>query len=206
MTDDELDQRVRESILAEDIDTSRVERAVRGQIQTGRLHVRGWAVAAAAVIAMVLAAGLSYRTFLKEQTPPLCIAAAQDHEREIVKGDPRRWLSGVSEIQSLAEKQGVPSSAIAALATTGYRLERGRLCLLERQVFLHLVFTRDGREYSVYLRPRGPESTFSHSVHEVGIDGDNLAYFETSRLTAVFVGHQPGASPLAFAQAGAQLL
>jgi hypothetical protein len=196
MTDDELDQRVRAGVLAEQVDTSRVELAVRSRI--GQRHVPGWAVAAAAVIAMVAASALSYRTFHKEQTPPICVAAAQDHQREIVNGEPRPWLLDRSAIASLAEKQGVPASAVAALDTTGYRLERGRLCFLKKQIFLHLVYTKDGRELSVYLRP--PTGLFNDSVR-----GDEaLAYFETNRVTAVFVSH--GADALAFARAGARVL
>jgi hypothetical protein len=198
MTDDELDQRVRASILAEEIDTSRVAAAVRNQIQTGRRHIPGWAVAAAAVIAMVSASLLSYRTFIAEQTPPVCTAAAQDHQREIVRGEPRPWLSDVSAIRSLAVKQGVPASAIAALDTTGYRLERGRLCFLQKQIFLHLVYTKAGSEYSVYLRP--PSGLFNDAVR----GEKTLAYFETDRVTAVFVSR--GADALAFARAGARVL
>ncbi len=196
MTDDELDQRVREALLSDQVDTSHVELAVRDRIR--QRHVPGWAVAAAAVIAMVAASSLSYRAFHKEQTPPICVAATQDHQREIVNGEPRPWLSDRSAVQSLAEKQGVPASAIAALDTSGYRLERGRLCFLKRQIFLHLVYTKDGRELSVYLRP--PSGLFNESVR-----GDQtLAYFETNRVTAVFVSH--GADALAFARAGARVL
>jgi hypothetical protein len=196
MTDDELDQRLRAAVLSDEIDTSRVELAIRDRIR--HRHVPGWIAAAAAVIAMVAASVLSYRIFHQEQTPPICVAAAQDHQREIVQGEPRPWLSDISAIQSLAEKQGVPASAITALDTTGYRLERARLCFLKKQIFLHLVYTKDGAEYSVYLRP--PSGLFNDSVH----GEEALAYFETSRVTAVFVSH--GADALAFARAGARVL
>lgn len=196
MTDDELDQRVRESVLAEQIDASRVEAAVRKQIRPR--HVPGWAVAAAAVIAMIAASVLSHRSFVKESsvkqpTPPICVAAAQDHQREIVEGESRPWLADRSAIQSLAEKEGVPASAIAALDSTGYRLQRARLCFLQKQVFLHLVYGKDDREYSVYLRP--PSGLFNDSVH----GGKTLAYFESDRVTAVFVSQ--GADAFAFARA-----
>jgi len=198
MTDDELDQRVRAGVLAEQIDASRVEAAVRNRIR--QRHVPGWAVAAAAVIAMVAASVLSYREFVKESaaTPPICVAATQDHQREIVEGEPRPWLSDRSAVESLAEKQGVPASAIAALDTTGYRFQRARLCFLKKQIFLHLVYVKDGSEYSVYLgRPGG---LFNDSVH----GGKTLAYFESDRVTAVFVSH--GADASAFARAGARVL
>jgi hypothetical protein len=207
MTDDELDRRVRESLLSEELDTSRVERAVRGQIRSGPRHVPRWAAVAAAAVAMIAASTFSYRSFLQQkEIPPACVAAAQDHEREIVKGDPRVWLTDVAAIQSLAARQGVPSSAIAALASTGYRFERARLCFLRKQIFLHLVYTRDAAVYSVYLRPRSTQPAFSASVRDVRVGADDLAYFQTSRLIAVFVSHTPGTKASAFARAGARLL
>jgi hypothetical protein len=183
MTDDELDQRIRVGMLSEEVDTSRLTAAVRNQLAGERRHVPGWAVAAAAVIAMLAASTLSHHSFRQEQgIPAVCIAAAQDHQTEIVKGEPRKWLSDPAAIQSLADKQHVPVSAIAALATTGYRLERGRLCFLKKQIYLHLVYSGNGREYSVYLHPAA--GLFNDSVHAA----DNLAYFETKDLTAVFIG------------------
>jgi hypothetical protein len=190
MTDDELDQRLRESILSEEVDTSRVAGAVRNQMRKPRRVV---------LLALAgVAASIGLAAFLWPQIPPICVAAVQDHEREIVKGEPRRWLTDLSAIDTLAEKQGVPTSAIAALGTTGYRLERGRLCFLEKQIFLHLVYTKAGSQYSVYLRPRTDEASFRNSVR----GAENLAYFETSHLTAVFVTH--GANAQAFARVSAK--
>jgi hypothetical protein len=200
MSDDELDQRLREAVLAEPMDVAPLERSIRRRI-SGPRRLR-WALAAAASVALALAASLSYRSFLHSPATPICIAAAEDHEREIVNGEPRPWVSDPAAIDALAEKQGVPASAIAALGTTGYRLERARLCFLKRQIFLHLVYTKDGNEYSVYLRRPGGETSFGKSAR----GSENLAYFETARLTAVFVSHAPGADALAFARAGATLL
>jgi hypothetical protein len=77
-------------------------------------------------------------------------------------------------------------------------LERGRLCFLQKQIFLHLVYTKDGSELSVYLRP--PSGLFNDSVR----GEETLAYFETDRVTAVFVSR--GADALAFARAAATVL
>jgi hypothetical protein len=201
MTDDELDQRVRASILAEPVDTSRVELAIRNQIRTLR-RVPRWTLVAAAGLVLAIGSGLTHQALFRPPPPPLCIAAAQDHQREIVNGEPRRWLRDLSAIQLLAEKQGVPGSAIVALGTTGYRLERARLCFLKKQIFLHLVYTKDGSQYSVYLHPGSEDGSFSNSVRSSG----NVAYFQVDHLTAVFVAHQSSANVFAFAQAGARVL
>lgn len=194
MTDDELDQRLRDRILSEEMDTSRVAAAVRHQIRQRKRFPR-WVFVAATAAGIALAAFLWPRT-----TPELCAAAAQDHEREIVKSEPRHWLTDLPAIQSLAEKQGVPSSEIAALDTTGYHLERARLCFLKKQIFLHLVYTKDGGRFSVYLRPLTEEASFSDSVR----GNESLAYFQTKRVTAVFVSH--GGNAEAFALSGARVL
>jgi hypothetical protein len=147
-----------------------------------------------AVIA--IAAGIALAAFFWPRTPPVCVAAAQDHEHEIVRSEPRRWLTDLSAIEALAEKQGVPAAAIPALGNSGYRLERARLCFLNKQIFLHLVYTKDGEQFSVYLRPLTQEASFSDSVR--GSEG--LAYFQTKHVTAVFVSQTADAQ--AFARTG----
>ena len=198
MTDEELDQRVRESVLGEQIDTASLEHSIRERIRRPRVAM--WMAGIAAGIAILLA------VIFRPSAPALCVAAAQDHRREIVDGEQRPWLTGIAAIQSLAEKQGVPGSAIAALGTTGYRLERARLCFLKNQIFVHLVYTRDGQEFSVFLRPRGSDSPFGGSVRRASVDTEDLAYFQTDRLTAVFVDERSKAQAEAFARAGARVL
>jgi len=198
MTDEELDERLRAAILAEQIDTSSLERSIRKRMRRPRVAL--WLAGVAACIAILIAA------FFRPQTPPLCVAAAEDHRREIVEGEARPWLTDIAAIQTLAEKQGVPRSAIAALGTTGYGLERARLCFLKKQIFLHLVYTKDGEEFSVYLRPRGSDSPFDGSVRQASVGAEDLAYFETDRLTAVFVDERSKAQAAAFARAGARVL
>jgi hypothetical protein len=198
MTDEELDERLRAAILAEQIDTSSLERSIRKRIRRPRVAL--WLASIAACIAILIAA------FFRPQTPPLCVAAAEDHRREIAEGEARPWLTEIAAIQSLAEKQGVPGSAIRALGTTGYGLERARLCFLKKQIFLHLVYTKDAEEFSVYLRPRGSDSPFDGAVRQTSVGAEDLAYFETDRLTAVFVDERSKAQAAAFARAGARVL
>ncbi|MGD0131186.1 MAG: hypothetical protein ABSE57_04030 [Bryobacteraceae bacterium] len=198
MTDEELDQRLRAAVLAEPVDTSSLERSIRERIRRPRVAL--WLAGIAASIAILIGA------FFRPQAPPLCVAAAEDHRREIVEGETRPWLTKIAAIQSLAQKQGVPGSAIRALGTTGYGLERARLCFLKKQIFLHLVYTKDGEELSVYLRTRGSDSPFDGSVKHTFVGAEDLAYFETDSLTAVFVDERSKAQAAAFARAGARVL
>jgi len=203
MTDDELDQSLRASILSEEMDTAQHERSIREKIKPPLLP--RWALASAAGIALVVAGGVAYRALFKP--PPLiCVAAARDHNHEIANGALREWLSEPAAIQSLAAQQGVPSAAIAALGTTGYRLVGGRLCFLDKQIFLHLTYSKDDLELSVYLRPRDPQLPVDGSIHQVSVDTEDLAYFQTTGLTAVFVAEHSRADALAFARAAARVL
>ncbi len=204
MTDDELDQRVRASILSEELDTAPLERSIRERMQ--RPRVPRWAVAVAAGVVLAAAGGLAYREFIGPPTPPVCAAAAHDHNHEVANGLPREWLSDLSAIQSLAAQQGIPPEAITALDTTGYRLNRGRLCFLKSQIFLHLVYTRNDEVISVYLRRRDPDLRFGPSIRQASVDTEELAYFQTNRLTAVFVDEQSKTEALAFARAGLRSL
>lgn len=203
MTDDELDQRLRASILSEEMDTAQLERSICERIRPARIP--RWALATAAGILLAFGGGAAYLAF-KPSAPPICVAAARDHGREILDGSPREWLTGLAAIQSLAAQQRVPAAAVAALGTTGYRLERARLCLLDNQVFLHLVYSKSDFEYSVYLRPRDGQSPFDASIRQASSGTENLAYFQTDRLIAVFVAEHSSADALAIARAGASVL
>jgi hypothetical protein len=200
MTDDELDQRVRASLLSEEQDTALLERSIRERLHRPRVQ-RG-AVAVAAGLALIVAGGFAYRQFFGPRTPPVCIAAARDHSAEVANGLPREWLPDVHAIQSLAAQQGIPAEAITALGTTGYRFERGRLCFLKNQIFLHLVYTKGDEVFSVYLRRRDPEMGFGPSIRQASFDTEELAYFQTDRMTVVFVDEQMKTEALAFARAG----
>ncbi len=203
MTDDELDQRVRASVLSEKIETAQLERSIRGQLK--RPFMPRWALATAAGIVLAIVGGAAYRTLLKPP-PPICKAAARDHSAEILSGVPRKWISGLAAIETLAAQQGVPGEAVAALGTTGYRLERARLCYLDKQIFLHLIYSKADFEYSVFLRPRGSESPFDGSIRQASFGMEQLAYFQTDRLIAVCVAEQSSADALAIARAAAKVL
>ncbi len=205
MSDDELDQRLRGSLLGEQNDTSRIAAAVRKEMHSG-IRRPLWTYAAAAAVLLAIAGALSYRAFLRTEAPPACVAAADDHHREIINGDPRPWLTNVADVQKLAESQGVPGSAIVALDNTGYKLERARLCFLGREIYVHLVYTRGRTEFSVYLHPRMAEPGIGSRVRRASSGAENLAYFETNRLIAIFVDEQSGNGALAFARAGAKVL
>ena len=158
-----FDASLRTSILAENVDTTRIDRHIRRQIapQTASHHTWRWLLAAAGVAALVTAAVVGIRAF-SSRPKPVYAAAAKDHRWEIVDGQPRKWLTDRASIEALAARQGVSDSAIAAMAPTGYRLVEGKLCRLDGRVFLHLVYANGLANFSVFLRQpdgKGPVET-----------------------------------------------
>ncbi len=146
--DHQLDMLLRRGILAEAIDASGLESRVRGRIRRGLVLRR----AALGAIAAVLIAAIGISLTMRRAADPLYIDAVQDHEDEVVQGKARHWISGEQEIAALAARQGVPKSAIDAVARAGYRIARARLCRLNGRIFLHLVYNDDSHEFSVFLR------------------------------------------------------
>ena len=170
-------------------------------------YVPRWTAIAAGLVAMAVAGFTSYRSFVKEEnTPVSCIAAAHDHEQEIVKGEPHSWTRDLAGIGLLAQSQDIPESAITALGSVGYRLERGRVCLLEGQSYLHLVYRGPHAVFSVYLRLRDKDPLFRDSVRERSIGIDKVAFFQAGGLNAICVARASPQDVMAFAGAGLSAL
>jgi len=187
----DLDARLRAGVVADDLDYTPLERRVRRRIAADSAARTRFVLAAAGVAAVLLAAGLASRI-----TPRLARVyqdAALDHRREIVDGQPRPWLTDPAAIESLAASQGLPSASFLALARTGYRLEKGKICRLDGRLFLHLVYTDGAQEFSVYLRegerPAGsPEETVNGRPLFTADSGpDHMAAFQKGGLAVLFV-------------------
>ncbi len=108
---------------------------------------RRWMLAVAGLAAVLLLAVFLMRA------RPVYAAAAKDHRLEIVELQPRKWSTDRASIAALAQRQGVPDSAIDLIAPAGYHLAQGKLCFLDGKVFLHLVYANDAGKLSVFLRP-----------------------------------------------------
>jgi anti-sigma factor RsiW len=171
-----LDAGLRNAILQEPIDTSRLDARIRERIAP---PVWRWVGAAAAVV-LVGCLGL-YRTTRPEQA---CLDAAFDHHREVVEGQRRTWRSDPGAIEALAAQQGIALTAFSRLSGAGLRLERAKICRLDGRVFLHLVYSSGDREVSVYLRH---EEASPQAVQEAGAGRERVAYFDAQGLHTIVV-------------------
>jgi len=185
------DARLREALADEPADTRGVEQRVMRQIARERVSRLVWRrvvpgmAAAAALVAAVL--------FLNSQrgtpvNPAILADAARDHTVEVIKQAPRRWRTDASDIAVIEKAQGISDSDVKALETTGYKLQRAKICRLGGTPYMHLVYARAGREFSVYMRVRGDQALRETASNS----GDlQLGAFTRGRVQAVIVTDAP---------------
>jgi anti-sigma factor RsiW len=212
-----LDARLREVLLAEDLDVTRVNLRVRELIVGESLQAavakaqtrRGgspWVTAAMGLAATFLLVVAGY-LLVPGRVSPVYADAADDHQTEVVNHAPRHWISDPGQIAALAGKQGIEVAVPVKLAS-GYRLERAKICSLDGLTYLHLVYSDGAQEFSLFLRARDGEKLdgtirgFSNGrlLRGCGSGSDHLASFTTSHLNAVVATEQSGAASLAYAK------
>lgn len=184
------DVRLRESMAEETADTRELERRVMSLIARERL--RRWLPApwlAAGLAAAALAAVWIWTAPLRARVNPAVFAdAARDHTVEVIQKTPRHWRTDPADIAALETAQGISDSEVKALEATGYRLDRARICRLGGTPYMHLVYAKGDREFSVYLRVRG-----NQPVPEAASAAGNLQLtsFSRGRVQAVIVTDAP---------------
>jgi len=177
--DVELDARLRQAVLAEPVDPAAADLAIRRRlVREARLR-RVWI--AAGVAAMLVAAFVVSRAGAGSKA--VYAAAAQDHRREVIDHEKRMWFSQPDQLDTLAARQGLSTTAPAAIA--GYRLEHAKLCRLNGRIFLHVVYSDGSREFSLFLRQ--PDSQRFATVHVASSGGEQVAAFETAHASAMIV-------------------
>ncbi len=182
-------------MLAEELDTRRLDARIRRHI-TGRRAIRRWiGIAAAVVVALVLTA-LVYR--FTAGAGSVYAAAARDHRSEVILHQHRTWFTDRASLESLAAREGVARSVVFNLAPAGYHLDRAKFCRLAGNVFLHLVYSDGTQEFSVFLRSR--DGSDVNSVQSVDLAQEKLAVFRTERLDGMIVTAGSNEDALKFAR------
>ena len=187
----DLDARLRSALLAEATDSSTLVPEIRRRIAIAEAKRRVLTLGAVAA-SVTLAVGFLLHHFVIARAVPLILSdAAQDHRREVIEKRVKKWRSDVEEIDALAQKHGIPANAIPALAAAGYRLDRARLCRLDGNIFLHLVYTDGAREMSVFLRPRQGDPV---SLRAEDLGPEHVVAVQSGRMTVVCVAEESRAA------------
>jgi len=208
-----VDRLLRASLLAEPVDSQRVERSVRQLVAHADaprvLRNRVVAIfALAALAAVLLLAALGTRTAFwpRKQTQAVYAAAARDHQLEIVDKQPRKWLTDDASIQALARTEGVSFAAITAIAPSGYHLAQGKICRLDGHLFLHLVYVNALGNFSLFLRRTDGKATDRKSIYTETQGAEQVAGFQNHQLNALIVTGQSGDAALMFARGAAAVI
>jgi anti-sigma factor RsiW len=205
-TQSRVDARLRQVLLAEDLDVGRVNRRIRERMAAEAVQPsvvslqprrRRWLKAALGIAAAFLLAVASYLS-LPGRFAKVYADAAEDHRMEVVDHGPRHWTTDPVELAALARRLGISLSVPQELAG-GYRLEHGKICRLAGQLYLHLVYTDGTTEFSLFLRPRDGErltgrisGASNGRLLRASDSGDeHLAAFATSHLIAVVAVDKP---------------
>ncbi len=207
----ELDRVLSEGVRSEPIDNSALDQGVLARIAATQRPRMMWIAATAAMAAIVALGVFGSQVLMMRPSTPLCTDAAKDHRDEVVNGELRAWRHTIPEIQVLADRPGV---GVPVSAPPGYRLERGKLCRLEGQVYLHLVYSNGAQEFSLFLRHRGAEMppgtakeiANGRPLYTVDRGADHVAFLQTDRLTAVIVTDQSSQTALSLARFAASSL
>jgi anti-sigma factor RsiW len=201
-----LDARLRQALLAEDVDVVRVNRRIRERMAAETAQPSGvsvaprgrpwmkaaWGIAAAFVLTLA-----GYLT-LPGRFEKVYADAAQDHRLEVVDHGLRRWTTDPTELAALEQRLGISWDVPHQLAG-GYHFEHGKICRLDGQLYLHLVYTDGTTEFSLFLRPRDGErltgrisGASNGRLLRASSSGDeHLAAFATSHLIAVVAVDKP---------------
>ena len=205
----ELDHRLHDELLARPVDSSAVEQRVREMItaeaQPYDARRMRLVVGIAAMLLLAAAGFFALRDTSSPQPDEICSDAARDHLREIVRQEPRRWISDRTGINGLSEHLGISPAAVSKFSVPGYQLERGRVCRLDERVFLHLVYSNGAREFSVFLQP-ARDSHASSELYAADFGTEHVASIQSSQVRAVIVTGESNAAARALARiAGSSL-
>lgn len=199
------DVRLREAMVESARESSAaraVEQRIMRQIARERFQRRliaGTAIAAAVVAAAVLLTAPRRAPV----NPPVFADAARDHTVEVIERSPRHWRTEPGEIASIEASQGISEADVKALEAIGYQLQRAKICRLGSTLYMHMVYAKGGREFSLYLRARGaqPPADAASSAGNL-----QLASFARGRVQAVIVTDAPRAECAQFARAAEDAL
>jgi hypothetical protein len=218
-----LDARLHDVVLAEQIDTASLDGRIRQQIaqspeatksETRRGSRRGVTTVLGIAAAFALLVFAGHRFLLGSHVAQVYADAATDDRMEVVELQPRPWSWNSAQINSLAEKTGVPTSALQALQRGPYHLQRAKICFLDKHLFLHAVFSDGRRELSMFLRQRDTmdvqgtshEMVNGKLIQTADVNGEHVALFETPQLIVMVATSQSNDAALGLARYAASAL
>ena len=155
-----LDRSLYQLLQNENIDATQLHGRVMNQIQREQPRPPFWRALriTMAAAALVLCAALGFAAYQGNQRYKL---AEMDHVNEVVTGHQQLWQTNEADIEALAAKRLSIQLQPQELMIPGYKLLRGRRCLVGTHHYLHLVYGNGAEEMSLYILPKQDLDLFS---------------------------------------------
>ncbi|MCA1579645.1 MAG: zf-HC2 domain-containing protein [Acidobacteria bacterium] len=146
-------------------------------------RVPAWATVAALTIVIAFISILYLPRFLRTYTSSLFKAAADNHITCIREAEAPDWARTQAEIIQVEESFIGRDRLVPMMTVDRYQLVRARVCMLNGQKFLHLVYENDGgREASLFVG-QNKEGIFGDRA--VVLDGKTIQMIHVSDLNVL---------------------
>ena len=190
-------------------------RQMGGEIQRRLFFLRQTKVlliAAAFILAVLL--GVAY-LMISASSHIVYAAALDDHYEEVVKrASISGWHESTQEIRVFVQQELGDATFLDDLTPSGYQLAQARLCNLDGNVYVHLVYRlvyrNDARQISIYIKRRDadlPGATVevvnNCPLHTVAINEFEITGFQSPKYTVLLVSDLPHSESLQIARAAA---
>lgn len=199
---------LRKSVQSDPVDSTTIDQRVRAAMQSQpRVQPQTstrWILAAAGIAALLLMAVAANWSGLSSRPNPAWAAAVFDHRLEIVQRQPREWFSDPAMLQKIAARQHLPVTVVSAFMPAGYRLVHGKICFVDGDLYLHLVYENAAGSFSLYLRRL--ESDQESQIRSGVFGREAVAGFQHHQLAAMIVTDDSRDTALRMAHSAAAVL
>ena len=153
-----------------------------------------------AVLLILLSGTLFYVSRQRAFERTLYADAADDHHDEVMAHlVDSYWRYKAGDIQELLHSWAGQATLAETLAPTGYHIARARLCELQTQIYVHLVYSDGAHEVSIFVRRKEAEtlagraigSINGKSLHAEFVKDLQVAGFQSRDLTILVVTDMP---------------
>ncbi|MCA1577081.1 MAG: zf-HC2 domain-containing protein [Acidobacteria bacterium] len=146
-------------------------------------RVQIWATVAAFTILIAFISIFYLPRFLRPYTSSLFKAAADNHITCIRETEAPDWARTQPEIIQVEESFIGRDRQVPMMTVDGYQLVRARVCMLNGEKFLHLVYENaGGREASLFV---GPNKEVIFGDRDLALDGKIIQMAHVSNLNVV---------------------
>jgi anti-sigma factor RsiW len=207
------DELLRLACREQTFDTLGLRQRVLKEISKSRLRRRFFfarsayslPIAAGLLLAMAIAIGFFILRGGASQT--VYAAARDDHYVEVVQHDPRPWVETPAGIRDFVTQELGTADFLDRLTPVGYQLKRALPCYLLDRTYVHLVYQKDAREVSIFIRRKDielpgatVETVDGCALHATSIKNYEIAAFQSQKYTVLVVSDLPRTESLSIAR------